>query len=128
MLPDSRQVSSLQSLQHFLSGLLLSFLACITTASRLTSSFNVQLLGAYLPGPLNVVKDVLLTKQDEPQVGLGHCRRQQWDPVVLRHAQVMRVHEGIHGASGIWRQAWGLHIPWKALVCYNCKAACSVRL
>jgi hypothetical protein len=30
-------------------------------------------LGAYLPGPLNVVKDVLLTKQDEPQVGHDHA-------------------------------------------------------
>jgi hypothetical protein len=32
-------------------------------------TYFLQLLGAYLPGPLNVVKDVLLTKQDEPQVG-----------------------------------------------------------
>lgn len=30
---------------------------------------GLQLLGAYLPGPLNVVKDVLLSKSsDEPQV------------------------------------------------------------
>ena len=41
------------------------------------SAFDLQLLGAYLPGPLNVVKDVLLTKQDEPQVGHSHCCRRQ---------------------------------------------------
>jgi hypothetical protein len=37
---------------------------------------TLQLLGAYLPGPLNVVKDVLLTKQDEPQV--SRCQSASW--------------------------------------------------